>query len=58
LPYFFNLEKSPSARGLASISTQGRQQKNFEEGGGKGKIRPKNSTIKPPSTLSLYQYHI
>jgi len=33
--------------------SQLRRQKSFQEGGQRKKTRPKNSTVKPPSTLSV-----
>jgi len=45
-----------SAKGYFESSSQqdqGRRQKNFQGEGAAGKARPKNSTIKPPSTLSV-----
>jgi len=36
-----------------TIYTQGRRQKKFRRGGATEKTRPKNSTIKPASTLSV-----
>jgi len=55
-----NTKQSPVLKCCSKISvwkkklcvTQGRRQKNFQ-GGPTEKTRPKNSTIKPPSTLSI-----